>query len=378
MIDLSESRVLIVDDVKANVDVLVEALRGEFKLSVALNGESALRSAEQVPPDLVLLDIMMPGMDGYEVCRRLRASSHTREVPVMFLSTLEDVANKTRGFEAGANDYLTKPFDALEVQARVRSLLKAKAYSDAVKEKLANELRIAREIQLGILPLEVSSCAEGTGLDIHAVMEPALEVGGDLYEVLRAGDDRVVVVVGDVSGKGIPAALFMAVTTTLIRVICTGLQQPEAILARVNDFLANQNPQNLFVTLSCAVFDLPSKQVVYASAGHPSPVLLRAGATPSLPFTSTAYPAGIMSGSQITSESLDLQTGDSLIFYTDGVTEAFNAQEEQFGARRLTEHLARMPGRSASDLVATTLDAVRSHAGDHPQSDDITIVAVRA
>src|SRR5271154_5393300 len=100
MIDLSESRVLIVDDVKANVDVLVEALRGEFKLSVALNGESALQSAEQVPPDLVLLDIMMPGMDGYKVSRRFRASSHTREVPVMFLSTLEDVANKTRGFEA--------------------------------------------------------------------------------------------------------------------------------------------------------------------------------------------------------------------------------------------------------------------------------------
>ncbi|HET6326500.1 MAG TPA: SpoIIE family protein phosphatase [Planctomycetaceae bacterium] len=378
MIDLSESRVLIVDDVKANVDVLVEALRGEFKLSVALNGEAALRSAEQVPPDLVLLDIMMPGMDGYEVCRRLRASSHTRDVPVMFLSTLEDVVNKTRGFEAGANDYLTKPFEALEVQARVRSLLKAKAYSDAIKEKLANELRIAREIQLGILPLEVSSCAQGTGLDVHAVMEPALEVGGDLYEVLRAGDDRVVVVVGDVSGKGIPAALFMAVTTTLIRVVGAGLLRPEEILSRVNDFLAAQNPQNLFVTISCAVFDLQSKRVDYASAGHPSPVLLRAGDKPSLPFAATGYPAAIMPGTEITSESLELQSGDSLVFYTDGVTEAFNAQEEQFGERRLTEHLARLPGRSASELVATTLEAVRCHAGDHPQSDDITIVAVRA
>jgi sigma-B regulation protein RsbU (phosphoserine phosphatase) len=378
MIDLSQSRVLIVDDVKANVDVLVEALRDEFKLSVALNGETALRSAEQVPPDLVLLDIMMPGLDGYEVCRRLRASSQTRDVPVMFLSTLEDVANKARGFEAGANDYLTKPFEVLEVQARVRSLLKAKAYSDAVKEKLANELRIAREIQLGILPLEVSSCAHGTDLNIHAVMEPALEVGGDLYEVLRAGDDRVIVVVGDVSGKGIPAALFMAVTTTLIRVVGAGLERPEEILARVNDFLAAQNPQNLFVTLSCAVFDLRARTVTYASAGHPSPVLLRSGLPPSLPFPATGYPAAIMPGSEITSETLDLRSGDSFVFYTDGVTEAFNAQEEQFGERRLTEHLAKMPGCSASELVTTTLDAIRMHAAGFPQSDDITIVAVRA
>src|SRR6516165_4038245 len=237
MTDLSESRVLIVDDVKANVDVLVQALRDEYKLSVALSGENALRSAEKNPPDLVLLDIVMPGMDGYEVCRRLRASPPTREVPVMFLSSLEDVVNKARGFEAGGNDYLTKPFEVLEVKARVRSLLKAKAYSDAVKEKLASELRIAREIQLGILPADISGCTRGTGLDIHAILEPAREVGGDLYEVLVAGKDRVVVVVGDVSGKGIPAALFMAVTTTLVRVIARDVERPEEILARVNDAL---------------------------------------------------------------------------------------------------------------------------------------------
>jgi sigma-B regulation protein RsbU (phosphoserine phosphatase) len=296
----------------------------------------------------------------------------------MFLSSLEDVANKARGFEMGANDYLTKPFEVLEVQARVRSLLKAKAYSDAVKEKLANELRIAREIQLGILPLEVSSSTHGTGLDIHAVMEPALEVGGDLYEVLRAGDDRVVVVVGDVSGKGIPAALFMAVTTTLIRVVGTGLERPEEILARVNDFLASQNPQNLFVTLACAVIDLRSMKVAYASAGHQSPVLIRAGAPPSLPFAATGIPAAITAGTEITSESLELRPRDALVFYTDGVTEAFNAQDEQFGESRLLEHLGKMSGRSASELVSSTLDAVRSHAGGRPQSDDITIVAVRA
>ena len=156
MKDLSECRILIVDDVKANIDILVAALRGEYKLSIALDGENALRNAEKNPPDLVLLDIVMPGIDGYAVCRRLRASEQTREIPIMFLSALEDVKDKARGFEMGANDYLTKPFEILEVKARVRSLLKAKAYADAVREAMERDLSIAREIQMGILPSDLS------------------------------------------------------------------------------------------------------------------------------------------------------------------------------------------------------------------------------
>ena len=377
MNELSESRVLIVDDVKANVDVLVQALRDEYKLSIALNGEAALRNAEKNPPDLVLLDVMMPGLDGYEVCRRLRAAAATREVPVMFLSALEDVQNKTMGFEAGGNDYLTKPFEVLEVKARVRSLLKAKAYSDAVKEKMASELRIAREIQLGFLPADVASCTRGTGLEIHAVLEPAREVGGDLYEVLRVGDDRVVVVVGDVSGKGVPASLFMAVTMTLVRTLARQLEKPEEVLRAVNDELAVQNPQNMFVTLFCAVFCLKTGAARYASAGHPSPVLLRAGQAPSCPFRPTGMMAGLAAGEEFEGRPLDWGPGDALVFYTDGVTEAFDACGRRFGERRFLEHLATAAGRSAAETTAGALGAVRGHAGGHPQSDDVTLLAVR-
>ena len=136
MKNLSDCRVLLVDDAKPNLDILVEGLKSEHKLSLALNGEMALQVAARTPPDLVLLDIVMPGLDGYEVCRRLRKMPETAEVPIMFLSSLEEVQNKTRGFEAGANDYLTKPFEMLEVKARVRSLLKAK----------------------GLLPTKLSTC----------------------------------------------------------------------------------------------------------------------------------------------------------------------------------------------------------------------------
>ncbi len=375
--DLSESRILIVDDVKANIDVLVQALREDYKLSVALNGEGALRSAEKNPPDLVLLDIMMPGMDGYEVCRRLRAAPETRDTPVMFLSALEEAANKAFGFEVGGNDYLTKPFEIIEVKARVRSLLKAKAYSDAIKEQIAGELRIAREIQRGILPADLSACTQGTGLDVSAVLEPAKEVGGDLYEVLRTDDGRVVVAVGDVSGKGIPAALFMAVASTLIRMMARRLKTPEEIVLQVSDALTAQNPRGMFVTLFCAVFEPRTATLTWASAGHPSPVLLRPGSAPCLPFASSAMVAGVLAGMEVGGRTQELRPGDTLVLYTDGVTEAFNSQGVMFGDAGLIDQLTRQPGVRAADSVASVLGAVRQHAGDHPQSDDITIVAVR-
>ena len=132
---LAESRMLIVDDAEANVDVLVNLLRADYRLSVALDGETALRAVAKNPPDLVLLDIVMPQLDGYAVCRRLRENEAWREIPVMFLSSLEEATDKARGFEAGGNDYVTKPFEPLEVQARVRSLLRAKAYADASERR---------------------------------------------------------------------------------------------------------------------------------------------------------------------------------------------------------------------------------------------------
>src|SRR5262245_61987960 len=277
---LSDCRVLLVDDAKANLDILVEGLRGDHKLSLALDGETALQVAARTPPDLVLLDIMMPGMDGYEVCRRLRQMPETAEVPIMFLSSLEEVRDKTRGFEAGANDYLTKPFEMLEVKARVRSLLKAKAYSDAVKEQIASELRVAREIQMGMLPHDFTSVERAYGVSFGAVLEPAREVGGDLYGVCDAGPARLMVFVGDVSGKGIPASMFMGRAVSLAGLLAREIAEPERILAKLNDELATDNPSGMFVTFLCAVFDPAARRLTLANGGHCRPLLLPGQAPP--------------------------------------------------------------------------------------------------
>ena len=378
MKELSDCRILIVDDVKANVDVLVGALRDEYKLSVAIDGEGALRSIEKSPPDLVLLDIVMPGIDGYEVCRRLRAAAATRELPIMFLSSLEDVKDKTRGFEVGANDYVTKPFEVLEVKARVRSLLKAKAYADAVKAAAERDLRIAREIQMGILPADVSARVRGTGLDVHALLEPAQQVGGDLYEVLRLADDRVMVAVGDVSGKGIPAALFMAVTMTLLRTMGRQSARPDEILRRVNDELLEQNPRGMFVTLQCLVFDVREPPGQLRQRGAP---LRRSCSRPASRPARSSRPSGRVIGmlpdNPVTAETLELAPGETLVLFTDGVSEAFDPDQQLFGEERLLEHLAKQPGRNAKETTLSVLEAVRRHAAGAKQSDDITVMAVR-
>lgn len=377
MKELSECRVLIVDDVKANVDVLVQALREDHKLSVALDGESALRSVEKNPPDVVLLDIVMPGIDGYEVCRRLRSAPSTREIPVMFLSSLEEVKSKTLGFEVGGNDYLTKPFEMLEVKARVRSLLKAKAYSDAVKEKMAAEMAIAREIQLGILPTSVAECVAGTPLEICAIMEPAREVGGDLYEVLRLEDGRLFVAIGDVSGKGIPAALFMAVATTLLRTIAQHVQKPDEILQRVNEALLLHNPRGMFVTIVCLIIDPITGVVTCANAGHPTPMLARANGEVSPTLESTGMLVGILPEVDVKNETIILQPGESLVLYSDGVTEALDAAGKMFNEDDLLEHMQAARCSSAAEWTHGVLNAVRTHCREHQQSDDITIVTIR-
>jgi phosphoserine phosphatase RsbU/P len=374
---LSDCRVLLVDDVRENLDVLVEGLKADYKLSVATNGETALQIAAHTPLDLVLLDIVMPGLDGYEVCRRLRAMPETAEVPIVFLSSLEQIENKTRGFEAGANDYVTKPFDMLEVKARARSLLKAKAYNDAVKEQIASELRIAREIQLGMLPHDFTPLADRYGVTIDAVLEPAREVGGDLYGLCEAGPDRLVIFIGDVSGKGIPASLVMVRAISLARLLARDVAEPERILARLNDELASDNPSGMFVTFLCVVLEPKSRRLVVANAGHCRPLLVSGNGTARWAVERLGTALGFESGLEFESTELTLAPGDALILYSDGVTEAFNQEDECFGNDRLLADATRLAGQSATAITASLLRSVRAFAGGAAQSDDIAILTVR-
>lgn len=373
---LSESRVLIVDDDRSSIDILVEALRHEYKLSVASDAQSALWNIRMSAPDLVLLDIVMPGVDGYEVCRQLRSAPATREIPILFLSALEDIASKAKGFEVGGNDYLTKPFEILEVQARVRSLLKARAYTEAVREHWASELRIARDIQLKLLPSNLNLLAQSSGLDVEGLLQPAEGVGGDFYDVLRTTTGQVLFLIGDVSGKGIPAALLMAVTLTVVRMIAVQSQQPEVILRWVRDALSVHGTQGFAVTLFCGVFDPSSGRLAYSSAGHPSPALRRDGRAmiwPQEPGHGVGSPLGFV----LSDSSITLRPGDAVLLYTNGVLDAVAPNGDPFGESRLLERLNRGPAQTSQGLVADIFKSLQNHMKDQPQHDDMAMLAIR-
>ena len=376
MKDLSERRILLVDDARPNVDLLVNALKDEYKLSVALDGETALESIGANPPDLVLLDVEMPGLSGYDVCRRIRAEAATQELPVMFLTSRDDVADKMAGFEAGGTDYVTKPFEVLEVKARVRSLLKARAYQEAREEALQRELKIAREIQMSLVTRDFSRWSTGP-LDVFALIEPAREVGGDLYSIFPLDDRRVFFVIGDVSGKGIPAALFMATTNALLRTFARQELRPEDVLAKVNAELAAENPSAMFVTLLVGIIDVESGHVDCASGGHSAPVLVRAGQPATFAFDDSGPLVGMDEGSAFPGAVLQLQPGDALVIYTDGVSEAFDPSHALFGDERVVAHLGRGAHGTVREAVEGLLAEVRRFAGPEPQSDDIAIVGVR-
>jgi len=374
---LSDCRLLLVDDTPVNLDILVEGLKGEYRLSVAIDGERALQAAARNPPDLVLLDIMMPGLDGYEVCRRLRAQPDTADVPIIFLSSLEDVQHKARGFEAGANDYLTKPFDLREVQMRVRALLKAKCYGDAVKEALQADLRIAREIQMGMIPHDFGRLESRFGVELSGVLEPAREVGGDLYSAFVGNAGRLVLLMGDVSGKGIPASLFMVRASSLAQLLARYYTEPERILARLNDELSADNPSGMFVTMLCVLYDPARRMVSMANAGHCRPLLLRAGAAPSWAMQAIGTALGFEPGLEFPRVDLQLHDGDTLVLYTDGVNEAFDVHQACYGNARLLADLEGFGGKPAREVSAGLLQRVRAFSGEAPQSDDIAIVALR-
>jgi sigma-B regulation protein RsbU (phosphoserine phosphatase) len=240
--------------------------------------------------------------------------------------------------------------------------------------RLRQELQIARDMQASVLPRQPLRHRE---LSIVGRMQPALEVGGDFYDYFRIDDDRVGVVIADVSGKGVPASLFMMITRTLLKAAGLSGDGPGACLERVNDLLEAENDQAMFVTVFYGVIDLSSRTMAYANGGHNPPMLLQADGT-----VRSVEPLGdpilaVVPGAGFREARLDLQPGDALLLYTDGLTEAFSAAGEEFGEPRLTAALAGAKGGEAAAVADHCIAAVEAFSGGAAQSDDMTCLVAR-
>jgi sigma-B regulation protein RsbU (phosphoserine phosphatase) len=258
----------------------------------------------------------------------------------------------------------------------VRSELEARE-TRRVKEAIEGELRVARDIQMGIVPRIFPAFPNRPEVELFAVLDSAKEVGGDFYDYYALDDDRIFLVIGDVSGKGVPASLVMAVTMTLFKAYARPERSPAEVAAKVNDKLAEGNDTGLFVTAFCAVLDLRTGVVRYANAGHNPPLVLRgAGEADFLPRLGGLV-LGAMPDYPYRTGSLTLAAGDTLVLFTDGVTEAMDASQALFGDARLKAACLPERRRAPTVVVEALFGAVREYAGQAPQSDDITILAVR-
>jgi serine phosphatase RsbU (regulator of sigma subunit) len=239
---------------------------------------------------------------------------------------------------------------------------------------LQQELEVARKMQQSILPRAFQS---RDGLALEATMRPAKEIGGDFYDFFMLDANHVAMAVADVSGKGVPAALFMAVSRTLLRAVAQFSESPAKCLTRLNDLLAGDNEQMMFVTLFYAVLDTRDGSLVYANAGHNPPYVLRChGAIEIIPSTGDMALA-IMEGLDYCDGALFLAPGDSLFMYTDGVTEAFDPESAMFGQARLEALLAQLHGLSVAELPDRIIAEVKSFEAGGPQTDDITCLLAR-
>src|SRR5210317_1956749 len=286
-VSASKPVVLAVDDTPENLDVVKGILATDYMVKAAINGEMALKIVEKAPPDLILLDIMMPGMSGYEVCEQLKANPDTRDIPVIFLTAMEQTTDEAKGFELGAADYITKPVNPPILEARVMTHLALKQSMDELqaaygvikqqKDRMQEELNVGHTIQMSMLPQAFPAFPDRTEFDLHALLKPAREVGGDFYDFFLLDSDRICLVVGDVSGKGVPAALFMAVSQTMIKTAAKGDTSPASIVTRVNDALSMDNPASMFVTLFLAIVDIRTGRFRYCNAGHNPPYIVHPG-----------------------------------------------------------------------------------------------------
>ncbi len=238
-----------------------------------------------------------------------------------------------------------------------------------------DEMASAAVIQRALLP-KVAEFAAGSGLDVAAAMTPARDVGGDFYDLVRLADGRVALGVGDVCGKGMPAALFMGITKTLIRINLRETPDLPGAILKANVNLENNNAAQLFATLCYAAFDPRSGEVEYCSCGHLPALMRRAdGAVEKLP--AGGLPVGLFDQLKLKTRRAAMRPGDLLFLYTDGVTEAVDAQRGEFGEERLIELLAQGEGAGATEWIARVDAAVRQFSRGEPQFDDVTCLAIR-
>ena len=379
------AKILVVDD-EPDLEILVRQKfrrrirRGEFEFTFAQNGVEALeRLAENPDLEMILSDINMPRLDGLSLLNAL--GEVNPEIRAVMVSAYGDMDNIRTAMNRGAFDFVTKPINFEDLETTIdKTLRHSRVMREALSSQnqlhaLRQELSIAHSMQLTILPTSFPCTPQ---FEVHGRVIPAKEVGGDFYDIYRLEDGRIGLVIADVSGKGIPAALFMMVCRTLLKGIAIGMGSPGGALTEANALLHAENQASMFVTVFYGVYDPRTGELVYANAGHEPPVVRRRdGSTEALPFTG-GVPLGIVDDMRFEEGTSAFAPGESVFLFTDGVTEALNESEEEFGNERVHDTIAKVEPGTAREALDTLVRTVVRFTGEAEQFDDLTCLVFKA
>jgi serine phosphatase RsbU (regulator of sigma subunit) len=379
MNDEEQKVILLVDDTPINIQMAQAILKDSYRIRVATNGLKALALAGSEPaPDLILLDVNMPDMDGFEVCTRLKSSPATREIPVIFLTGQTEIEDETRGFEVGGVDYIHKPFSSAVVKARVHTHLVLRGIREQLSHQLTairNELETARQIQLSILPGEMPKTHN---LDLAARYLPMTAVAGDFYDFIVIDDKHLGVFVADVSGHGMPAALISSMLKIALAAQSASASNPAQVLTGLNQALCGKF-QGHFVTAAYIFIDTEKDVIRYAGAGHP-PLITKDNASARVnEILENGLFLGAFPHATYTSVEVPFKSGDWCLLYTDGIPETTNQSGEEFGIGELKLFLQNDKSDSSHTFVDRFLQALSNWANQtfHSEAeDDITLLAI--
>ena len=391
------ANILVVDDTPANLQVLAGMLKDRgYKVRPVPGGKLALLAAGRDPPDLILLDINMPEMNGYEVCECLKADDQLRAIPVIFISALTEQLDKVKAFATGGVDYITKPFQMEELHARVETHLKLRRLQIELEEtnsqlakvncRMSRDLKAAAKIQTSFLPREAPRVP---GADFAWIYRPCDELAGDGLNVIPLGAGMVGLYILDVSGHGVASALLSVTMSRLLSpppvpssILIRGgnardrceITPPAEVAAHLNRLFPFDEATEQLTTMVYGILDATTGLFRYVSAGHPGPVHLPAGADPVI-LESEGFPLGL-TDHDYEERSVRLGPGDRLYLYSDGVPEAMDAGGQQFGNARLLEAIGQGRTESLQESVGSLLGAMTQWHGTERPQDDISILAV--
>lgn len=383
-------KILSVDD-ELDLEILLtqyfrrKIKKGEYEFSFAHNGLEALKMMlEKKDFDIILSDINMPEMDGITLLTKINEMRNPALKCIM-VSAYGDMGNIRSAMNNGAFDFATKPIDLDDLSRTIEKAIEEIEFVRKSQQEhtqlvsIKSDLAVAGEIQQAILPQRFPPIEEMADMvDLFATMTPAKEVGGDFFDFFKIDEKRLGFVIADVSGKGVPASIFMAVSRTLLR--ATGMRgiDTNECLNYVNNMLCHESIDSMFVTVFYGIYNTETGLVEYTNAGHNPPYVVRAdGTVDTLPMSENIV-AGMFDDFTFTQSTLQLDKGDMLVLFTDGVTEAFNTSGEMFDEKGLETTLENKgAGKSSHDICQEILKDVNDFSGKEPQSDDITLMAIR-